>query len=94
MCCFKIFKKEDEQTFKIFDDMICAEIKDKWEDRWMIYKIKIKGVRFIFISQSYYKTNKLIRQNCSYIALRSIGSKRHLIAILHEYGLGIVAEKY
>ncbi len=82
------------ELLNFFDDMISADIKDKWEDRWMVYKIKIKGVRCIFISQSYYKTNKLIWQNCSYIALRSIGSKRHLIAILHEYGLGIDAEKY
>ena len=47
----------------------------------------------LHISQSYYKTNKLIRQNCSYIDLRGISSKRDLTAILREYGLGIDAKK-
>ncbi len=60
MCCFKIFKKEDDQTLKFFDDMICADIKDKWEDRWMVYKIKIKGVRCILYLKAITKLINLL----------------------------------
>jgi hypothetical protein len=85
--------EEDEQTLIIFDDMVCADKKTNEKiGEWFIRSRK-KGVSCIYISQSYYKTNKLIRQNCSYIALRGISSKRDLTAILREYGLGIDAKK-
>ena len=85
--------KEDEQTLIIFDDMVCSDMKTNEKiGEWFIRSRK-KGVSCIYISQSYYKTNKLIRQNCSYIALRGISSKRDLTTILREYGLGIDAKK-
>lgn len=54
----------------------------------MVICSRKKGVSCIYIFQSYCKTNKIITQNCSYIALCGISSKRDLTAILREYGLG------
>lgn len=87
----KEFKTESDtdQTLIIFDDMVCADKKTNAKIAEWFIRSRKKGVSCMYLSQSYYKTEKLIRQNCSYIALRGISSKNDLSAILREYGLGV-----
>lgn len=82
-----------EQTLIIFDDMVCADKKTGDKISEFFIRSRKKNMSCMYIAQSYYKTPKLIRQNCSYIALRGISSTRDLTAILREYGLALDAKK-
>lgn len=73
----------------IFDDMILTP-----DSR--IGEMFIRGRKLhyssIYISQSFYQTPKIIRQNCNLIALGRGIAKRDLRMILSEYSIGISIE--
>jgi hypothetical protein len=85
----KEFQPEgDEQTLIIFDDMVLEKKANEKIGEYFSMGRK-KGLTSIYISQSYFKTPKFIRQNCCYIILRGIASKKDLRLILAEYGMNI-----
>ena len=43
----------------------------------------------IFISQSYFRIPKIIRNNCSYMVLLKLSGNREVNMILSEFGLGV-----
>ena len=47
----------------------------------------------IFISQSYFKIPKIIRNNCSYMVLLKLSGNREVNLILSEFGLGVTKEE-
>lgn len=46
-----------------------------------------------FISQSYYRIPKIIRNNCSYMVLLKLSGEREVNMILKEFGLGVKKEE-
>jgi hypothetical protein len=73
----------------IFDDMVLTPDKK-------IGELFIRGRKLnyssIFISQSFFATPKLIRQNVNYVALGKGITKRDLRLILSEYSISISVE--
>jgi hypothetical protein len=51
------------------------------------------NVSCIFISQSYYETPKMIRINCSWIALLKLGNTTEVAMIMRNHGLGVTKQK-
>ena len=47
----------------------------------------------IFISQSFFKIPKIIRNNCSYMVLLKLSGNREVNMILSEFGLGITKDE-
>ena len=47
------------------------------------------GISCAFLSQSYFKTDKFIRSNCSHLIIKKIATKRDLRQILSEYPIDI-----
>ena len=47
----------------------------------------------IFISQSFFRIPKVIRNNCSYFILLKLSGNREVNIILSEFGLGITKEQ-
>lgn len=74
------------QKLIVFDDMVNEDQKLIQE-----YFIRSRKLNYCcaYLSQSYYKTPKLIRQNINYLAILKLSSIRDLKRILSEYNLGV-----
>ena len=76
---------EDNQKLVIFDDYVC----DKNQRQLIDYFIqgRHKNCSVIYLSQSFYKTPKDIRLNCSYYCLYKFPSSRESNRISSELGV-------
>ena len=83
-------KYEDNQKLVIFDDYVC----DKNQRQLIDYFIqgRHKNCSVIYLSQSFYKTPKDIRLNCSHYCLYEFPSSRESNRISSE--LGVDKETY
>ena len=81
---------EDNQKLVIFDDYVC----DKNQRQLIDYFIqgRHKNCSVIYLSQSFYKTPKDIRLNCSHYCLYEFPSSREANRISSE--LGVNKEDY
>ncbi len=77
------------QHLCIFDDLCLEKDQSKIEDLYIRGRKLCKGISCIYLTQSYYKTPKVVRINCGYIILKKLQSKRDLNMILSEYDLGV-----
>jgi len=83
------FKDFDGQILCIFDDL-CTEKDQKRIEEYFIRGRKIaKGISMIYLTQSFYKTPKVIRLQCNYIILKKLSSMRDLNMIMSEFNLGV-----
>ena len=75
----------------VWDDLVLSK------DLSMVENYYIRARKFnvscIFISQSYFKIPKTIRNNCSYMVLLKLSGQREVNTILSEFGLGITKEQ-
>jgi len=82
---------KDFNHLVIFDDLVLSK------DLSMVENIYIRGrklgVSVIFISQSFFRIPKIIRNNCSYMVLLKLSGNREINVILSEYGLGITKDQ-
>jgi DNA helicase HerA-like ATPase len=74
----------------IFDDMVLTPNSKIGE---MFIRGRKLGFSSIYISQSYFQTPKIIRQNINYIALGRGINKRDLRMILSEYSISLSIEQ-
>ena len=76
---------EDNQKLVIFDDYVC----DKNQRQIVDYFIqgRHKNCSVIYLSQSFYKTPKDIRLNCSHYCLYEFPSSREANRISSELGI-------
>ncbi len=81
--------KKYSQTMIIFDDFITEkkDVLNKLEE----YVIMSRKQNFtcVFLTQSFYPTPKIIRQNCSYLVLLSMTDKRNLGLIISTLAIHI-----
>ena len=80
--------KPHEQTLIIFDDFITDVNKHPVISEIFIRGRK-KGISTMFLSQSYFNTPKIIRQNVSYCIILKLGGTRDINSILRECSVGI-----
>lgn len=86
---YKRQKEKPPKYLVIWDD--CVQDVDKKNltkiKKYFTYGRK-KGLTMMFLTQSYYSTDKFVRQQMNYLILTSIASNKDLKAILKEYSLG------
>jgi len=84
--------KPHEQTLLIFDDMI-----NDLKSFPVISELFIRGrkisISTIFLSQSFYATPKIIRQNISYCIILKLGGSRDVNVLLREISIGLTKEE-
>ena len=73
------------QSLVIFDDM-CNE-RDQTAISEMFIRGRKLGISLLYLSQSYYKINKLVRLQCQYIFTIKVSGKKDLRLMLSEYAL-------
>ncbi len=78
---------KDYNHVVVFDDLVLT----KDQTRIANYYIRARKLNcsVCYLSQSYFGIPKIIRQNCSYLALLKLSGERELKLILSEGGLGI-----
>jgi len=84
--------KPHEQTLTIFDDMVTDIKKHPVISEYFIRGRK-HGCSLMFLSQSYYNTPKIIRQNVSYCIILELGGSRDVNVFLSEISIGLTKEE-
>ena len=80
--------KPNEQTLLIFDDFI-TDVKKHPVISEIFIRGRKKGISTMFLSQSYFNTPKIIRQNINYCIILKLGGSRDINSILRECSIGI-----
>jgi len=75
----------------VWDDLVLAKDLSMVENYYI--RARKLNVSVIFISQSYFKIPKIIRNNCSYMVLLKLSGNREVNVILSEFGLGVTKEQ-
>jgi hypothetical protein len=82
---------KDQNSLVVWDDLVLSK------DLSMVEKYYIRArklnVSVIFISQSYFKIPKIIRNNCNYMVLLKLSGQREVNIILSEFGLGVTKDQ-
>ena len=75
----------------VWDDLVLSKDLTMVENYYI--RARKLNVSVIFISQSFFKIPKIIRNNCSYMILLKLSGNREVNLILSEFGLGITKEE-
>jgi hypothetical protein len=75
----------------VWDDLVLSKDLSSVEQYYI--RARKLNVSVIFISQSYFKIPKIIRNNCSYMVLLKLSGQREVNIILSEFGLGITKDQ-
>ena len=84
--------KPSEQTLIIFDDFI-TDIKKHSTIQEFFIRGRKRGCSLMFLSQSYYNTPKIIRQNINYLVVLKLGGTLDVNSILRECSIGLTKEQ-
>ncbi len=82
---------KDLNHLVVWDDLVLAKDLSMVENYYI--RARKLNVSVIFISQSFFKIPKIIRNNCSYMVLLKLSGNREVNMILSEFGLGITKEE-
>lgn len=82
---------KDVNHLVVWDDLVLSKDLSSVEQYYI--RARKLNVSVIFISQSYFKIPKIIRNNCSYMVLLKLSGNREVNLILSEFGLGITKEE-
>lgn len=78
---------KDFNHLVVLDDLVLAKDQSRIENYYI--RARKLNVSVIYISQSYFRIPKIIRQNLSYLVLLKLSGERELKLILSEGGLGL-----
>ena len=73
----------DEQTCLIFDDFMTEKDQSKMKE--LVVKCRHKNCDFVYISQSYFRTPKIIRDNCDVLNVFHLQDNREVDTIGRIY---------
>jgi len=82
---------KDKNHLVVWDDLVLSKDLSMVENYYI--RARKLNVSVIFISQSFFKIPKIIRNNCSYMVLLKLSGQREVNLILSEYGLGITKDE-
>jgi hypothetical protein len=82
---------KDTNHLVIFDDLVLAKDQSQIENFYI--RARKLNCSVIYLSQSYYRIPKIIRNNCNYMVLLKLSGQREVNMILSEFGLGVSKEQ-
>jgi hypothetical protein len=74
-----------------FDDLVLAKDQSAIENYYI--RARKLNCSVIYLSQSYFRIPKVIRNNCSYMVILKLSGNREVNMILSEFGLGVSREQ-
>jgi len=81
-----------KQTLIIFDDFVTS-IKQHSTIQEYFIRGRKRNCSIMYLSQSYYGTPKLIRQNINYLVILKLGGTRDINSILRECSIGLTKDE-
>jgi hypothetical protein len=75
----------------VWDDLVLSKDLTNVENYFI--RARKLNVSVIFLSQSFFRIPKIIRNNCSYMVLLKLSGNREVNVILSEFGLGVTKEQ-
>jgi len=82
---------KDFNHLVVWDDLVLSKDLSMVENFYI--RARKLSCSVIFLSQSYFKIPKIIRNNCSYLVLLKLSGNREVNIILSEFGLGVTKEQ-
>jgi hypothetical protein len=82
---------KDVNHLVVFDDLVLAKDQSRIENYYI--RARKLNCSVIYLSQSYYRIPKIIRNNCNYMVILKLSGNREVNMILSEFGLGVTKEK-
>jgi hypothetical protein len=82
---------KDENHLVVWDDLVLSKDLSVVENYYI--RARKMNCSVIFLSQSYFKIPKIIRNNCSYMVLLKLSGNREVNTILSEFGLGVTKDQ-
>jgi hypothetical protein len=82
---------KDFNHLLVWDDLVLSKDLSMVENYYI--RARKLNVSVIFISQSYFRIPKIIRNNCSYMVLLKLSGQREVNVILSEFGLGVTKDE-
>lgn len=83
------FQQFNGQILIIFDDLVLERQQHVIEEYFVRGRKMGGGITSIYLTQSYYRTPKVIRLNCNYLIIKKLASERDLNMIFNECSLGV-----
>jgi len=74
-----------------FDDLVLAKDQSQIENYYI--RARKLNCSVIYLSQSFFRIPKIIRNNCSYFCILKLSGNREVNVILSEFGLGVSKEQ-
>jgi len=74
-----------------FDDLVLSKDQSAIENYYI--RARKLNCSVIYLSQSYFRIPKIIRNNCSYMVILKLSGNREVNLILSEFGLGVSREQ-
>lgn len=78
---------KDQNHLLVWDDLVLSKDLSMVENYYI--RARKLNVSVIFISQSFFKIPKIIRNNCNYMVILKLSGNREVNIILSEFGLGV-----
>jgi ABC-type dipeptide/oligopeptide/nickel transport system ATPase component len=82
---------KDKNHLVVWDDLVLSKDLSMVENYYI--RARKLNVSVIFISQSFFKIPKIIRNNCNYMIILKLSGNREVNVILSEFGLGVSKEE-
>tara|TARA_R110002126_G_scaffold41650_3_gene121231 strand:- start:3631 stop:4359 length:729 start_codon:yes stop_codon:yes gene_type:complete len=82
---------KDVNHLVIFDDLVLQKDQSMIENYYI--RARKLNCSVIYLSQSYYRIPKIIRNNCNYMVLLKLSGQREVNMIMSEFGLGVSKEQ-
>lgn len=76
-----------DQTLIVMDDLVLEKNQSALEEYFI--RARKLNCSLIYISQSYYRVPRIIRQNLNYLIVKQVSSLKDLYRIMVEYTLGV-----
>ena len=85
----KMDKRENHLV--CFDDLVLQKDQSAIENYYI--RARKLNCSVVYLSQSYFRIPKIIRNNCSYVVISKLSGNREVNMILSEFGLGVSKEQ-
>lgn len=82
---------KDFNHLVVWDDLVLSKNLSMVEQYYI--RARKLNVSCIFISQSFFRIPKIIRNNCNYMVILKLSGQREVNIILSEFGLGVSKEQ-
>ena len=88
----KKFQEKGEQNLVVFDDLVLEKDQKTIEQLYIRGRKLGGGVTVFYLTQSFFLTPKVIRNNCNYMWILKLAGQREVNIIMREFALGINKE--